>query len=635
MKIQIFILSLLFTCFSASASDDAMLDSLYTNLKTAEIKPGNAFSEACSDLGDYYMYKQPDSAYFYFQKGIDNLREKTDICYTGLLSNMATYYFSVGEIDKALPAYLFARQETKRLGHDEVTVVVSTSLGIIYRRKEMPDSALYYYKDALEVAEHQDDFSAISNLYASIAILYTGTNRLEEALTYAKKALETGEKADDLVQMVYAYSVYGSILIKEQEWSEAAQVLKKGVVESRKLQSPHLIVKCITPLLSVFDHLEQTDSVRYYSNEAEKELTRLAPHSVEALGFYEAKGRLFNKYGQYRESLEAFKKVEGLRGKNLQTPLDMLYFWFATDYHGLKDYTSAYEYMKKAYLTKDSLFAGEVQKQLSDLSVKYQTKEKELEISQLKQAQTEQRASMIKRIFYLVFLLLVLIAAFLILLYKKRALEKETDLRLARQYIDGLESERKRLAKELHDGVCNDLLGIQYYMQTSDVIGEEVQQRLSPMLEQARTDVRFISHELMPPALQYVNLDVMLEDYIERLGKMHPTIRFHYSSLPEQADWSLVPAQKAYELYRIVQEVLGNALSHSKAAEISITLSMNPEKQKATLAISDNGEWDAASSGGDGIGLRTVEDRVKCVNGTYSLTSDEKGTSFTVEMGLS
>ena len=106
--------------------------------------------------------------------------------------------------------------------------------------------------------------------------------------------------------------------------------------------------------------------------------------------------------------------------------------------------------------------------------------------------------------------------------------------RLARQYIDGLESERKRLAKELHDGVCNDLLGIQYCMQMSDAVGDEAQQKLFPMLEQARTDIRFISHELMPPALQYTNLNIMLEDYVERFGHMHPHVCFHYSFFPDQ-----------------------------------------------------------------------------------------------------
>lgn len=635
MKNYLFVLSLLLVCFPVSANDDALLDSLRLNLETAEGKTGNALAEAYSDLGDYYMYKQPDSAYYYFQKGIDHLHNHTDFCYSGLLSNMATYYYSIGDIDKALSSYLFALQEAVRLGHDEISTLVSSSLGVIYRRKEMPDSALYYYNRALEFAEHQNDFATIANLYTNIAVLYSATSRLSETIPYAEKAVGFSLKGNDPVQTVYSYSVYGSLLIKNKEWEKASQILRNGVAESKKMQSSQLVVKCITPLLSVFDCLGQADSVKYYMDIAEKELPELSPNAIEVLGFYEVKGELFNRYGQYRESLEVLKKIENLRGKNLHTPLDLLYFRFASNYYGLKDFTSAYVYMKKAYLAKDSLFAGEVQKQLSDMTVKYQTKEKELEIAQLKQIQTEQHALMVKRIFYLVFFLLVLIAAFLVLLYKKKALEKETDLRLARQYIDGLESERKRLAKELHDGVCNDLLGIQYYMQTSDAIGKEAQQKLFPMIEQTRTDVRFISHELMPPALQYANLNVMLEDYVERLGNVHQLIHFHYFSLPEQANWELVSCQKAYELYRIVQEVLGNSLSHSKATEIEIILSMIAEERKIVLTVSDNGKGASVSlASGNGIGLRTVEDRVKCIDGVYSLTSDAKGTSFIVETGI-
>ena len=635
MKNYLFVLSLLLVCFPVSANDDALLDSLRLNLETAEGKTGNALAEAYSDLGDYYMYKQPDSAYYYFQKGIDHLHNHTDFCYSGLLSNMATYYYSIGDIDKALSSYLFALQEAVRLGHDEISTLVSSSLGVIYRRKEMPDSALYYYNRALEFAEHQNDFATIANLYTNIAVLYSATSRLSEAIPYAEKAVGFSLKGNDPVQTVYSYSVYGSLLIKNKEWEKASQILRSGVAESKKMQSSQLVVKCITPLLSVFDCLGQADSVKYYMDIAEKELPELSPNAIEVLGFYEVKGELFNRYGQYRESLEVLKKIENLRGKNLHTPLDLLYFRFASNYYGLKDFTSAYVYMKKAYLAKDSLFAGEVQKQLSDMTVKYQTKEKELEIAQLKQIQTEQHALMVKRIFYLVFFLLVLIAVFLVLLYKKKALEKETDLRLARQYIDGLESERKRLAKELHDGVCNDLLGIQYYMQTSDAIGKEVQQKLFPMIEQTRTDVRFISHELMPPAFQYANLNVMLEDYVERLGNVHQLIHFHYFSLSEQANWELVSCQKAYELYRIVQEVLGNSLSHSKATEIEIILSMIAEERKIVLTVSDNGKGASVSlASGNGIGLRTVEDRVKCIDGVYSLTSDAKGTSFIVETGI-
>ena len=130
----------------------------------------------------------------------------------------------------------------------------------------------------------------------------------------------------------------------------------------------------------------------------------------------------------------------------------------------------------------------------------------------------------------------------------------------------------------------------------------------------------------MPPAFQYANLNVMLEDYVERLGNVHQLIHFHYFSLPEQANWELVSCQKAYELYRIVQEVLGNSLSHSKATEI---------ERKIVLTVSDNGKGASVSlASGNGIGLRTVEDRVKCIDGVYSLTSDAKGTSFIVETGI-
>lgn len=632
MKKYLLVLSLLFVSFSASADGDALLDSLYRNLKKAETQEGNALAEAYSDIGDYYMYKQPDSARYYFQQGIDHLRNHTDLCYSGLLSNMATYYYSIGDMDKALSSYLFALQEAVRLGHDEVATLVSSSLGVVYRRKEMPDSALYYYNKALEFSEKQDDFATTANLYTNIAVLYSAIPRLAEALSYAEKSVEISLKGDDPVQVVYSYSVYGSLLSKNGEWEKAVRILRKGVDDSRKIKSPQLIVKCIAPLLAAYDNLGQTDSVKYYMAMGEEELPKLPADAVETLGFYETQGELLNRYGQYRESLEAMKKIEKLRGKS-HMPLDLLYFRLGDDYYGLKDFMPAYEYMKKAYLTKDSLFAGEVQKQLSDLTVKYQTKEKELEIVRLKQVQTEQHAVMMKRIFCLILFLLILVTAFFILLYKKRTLERETDLRLARQYIDGLENERKRLAKELHDGVCNDLLGIQYYMQTLDNIGEEAQQKLSPMIEQARVDIRFISHELMPPALQYTNLNIMLEDYIERIGNVHPHVCFHYLSLPEHAEWESVPAQKAYELYRIVQEVLGNSLAHSKATEIDVTLSQAGGK-KIVLTVSDNGKEGAASSaGGHGIGLRTVEDRVKCIDGSYSLTSDDNGTTFVVETG--
>lgn len=77
------------------------------------------------------------------------------------------------------------------------------------------------------------------------------------------------------------------------------------------------------------------------------------------------------------------------------------------------------------------------------------------------------------------------------------ALRKRKNWKLAQSYIEGLERERTRLAKELHDGVCNDLLGIGMNMQCMQPTDESKQEILA-LLEQVRSDVRCISHELMP-----------------------------------------------------------------------------------------------------------------------------------------
>lgn len=90
-------------------------------------------------------------------------------------------------------------------------------------------------------------------------------------------------------------------------------------------------------------------------------------------------------------------------------------------------------------------------------------------------------------------------------------------MKLAQSYIDGLERERTRLAKDLHDGVCNDLLGIgmnMQYMQPTD----ESKREILALLEQVRSDVRCISHELMPPKFQVTTLAETVEAYVEGLA---------------------------------------------------------------------------------------------------------------------
>lgn len=80
-------------------------------------------------------------------------------------------------------------------------------------------------------------------------------------------------------------------------------------------------------------------------------------------------------------------------------------------------------------------------------------------------------------------------------------LQKETEQRLTRRYIEGLESERTRIATELHDDVCNSLLALSMDVRSSQAATSGTFDRQLKMLEETRQRLRSISHELMPPVL--------------------------------------------------------------------------------------------------------------------------------------
>ena len=117
---------------------------------------------------------------------------------------------------------------------------------------------------------------------------------------------------------------------------------------------------------------------------------------------------------------------------------------------------------------------------MAEFNVKYHTQEKELEIAHLQQEQLEHQAFLLKASIAVALLSGLALITLLTLRHKKRIAEKkiellkqENELNSARRYIEGLEEECKYFAKELHDGIANDLLGLQMKIETSAGKGNE------------------------------------------------------------------------------------------------------------------------------------------------------------------
>ena len=558
----------------------------------------------CLSLGQSYNgIAQTDSARPYLLEGLKYCEENTvlDSIRGRLLTDLASCYMIEGDIREATSQYLTALDATSKSGDSEAYLTNCSSLGVAYRRINLPDSALYYYGKGLEAAMKSKD--------------YISFKQLENAKEHAREAITYALKEEDALDWLQAYYICGSLLVKTGEYDQAINYLHKAYGIASRQQSPRFRLKVLSALLPAFQATAQDDSVRYYLNVCDRFLDELPETSHEAIGIYETKAQLLLKEKKYRESLDFYRKLTGLISTNSPTAPYVWYSRMAECYHNLQQPDEAYRYMEQALELRDSLAAQEVEKQMSELQVRYDTQKKELEIKRLKELQQQEELRSLRLTIWFIAFISFMLILLIILLYKRK-------LQLSRKYIDGMESERARLARELHDGVCNELLGLEMELK-SGFNREEDKCELLDKLGRSRANIRSISHELMPPVFSDATIDEIITDYIDHLNVPSS---MHLSFDASTSDWSLVSYNVAYELYRIVQESMNNILKYSSGTQISISLLMDGAHVR--LEIFSNGVMKRSSS--KGIGMRTMEDRVRCMNGTLHVAADEAGVCVTV-----
>lgn len=206
--------------------------------------------------------------------------------------------------------------------------------------------------------------------------------------------------------------------------------------------------------------------------------------------------------------------------------------------------------------------------------------------------------------------------------------------------LEGQEAERRRIAKEIHDGIGPLMSTIKLNLDAlrSEMGGADsrILKKIETMLElvdTASSDIRSISHDLMPSALIDFGLVAALENLCLKASESGVVaVNFFHSGMKERLD-----QQMALSLYRIAQELLNNALKYGQATVINIQLIRH--QASVVLMVEDDGiGFDLRNIGKlteNGIGLRNVKTRVKSLGGSFNLESQPgKGVLATVEIPL-
>ncbi len=209
--------------------------------------------------------------------------------------------------------------------------------------------------------------------------------------------------------------------------------------------------------------------------------------------------------------------------------------------------------------------------------------------------------------------------------------EKEAGLKAV---FTATEEERQRIAKDLHDGIGQQLSGIKLSLgKQANTLGSEAKEALSPILhvvDQTAHDVRNLSHQMMPKSIQELGLVPAIDDMLHKsLGLSDLEYAFeHFNVESKRYD-----ARLEIGLYRVCQELVNNIIKHSGAKAVTVQLFEN--KNSPILIVEDNGRGFDLDHQKSGIGLTNIQSRINTFDGEVNWEpSPGSGTVATVKVPI-
>ena len=504
----------------------------------------------------------------------------------------------------------------EKINDYEGMLAMCGAMGVCYRRIGDVDSSLFYYEKGLQKAIEDGNTEYEIYLCNCISVLFNEQKRYSEAIEYSDKAEQKALAINDTIERLSAHANKGSILLRQGLCQESVDMLVPLWEQVRKVNYNILTLKYLSPLLSAYLRLDKTDSVALYMPYADEACKGLPPTTIGVLGILEIKADMLARQRKYAEEKLLLDSMGNLSNINMAMPQGKYLALRAECLSNLGQHEEAYKVMRNAYEHSDSLKQSDIDRQLSEFNVKYNTLEKKVELEKM----NNERIMLYSRISWLAVALVVLSVVFAAVLYRRKLDRQRAELSEKMSYINGVETERMRLAKELHDGVCNDILAVSIMMQTD-------QEEAERMLRNVGHDVRRLSHELIPPRFDNTSLPELIRVYCQSVSDeggavVRPVISASFEKL-------VMPATKAIEVYRIVQECVSNAIKYGYSKMVTVTL--DSSGQQATVSIvNDLSPSHPVRPNERGMGKETLRIRVDALQA--ELRTENSNNQYQVEV---
>ena len=204
---------------------------------------------------------------------------------------------------------------------------------------------------------------------------------------------------------------------------------------------------------------------------------------------------------------------------------------------------------------------------------------------------------------------------------------------LSRQQIAAQENERKRIARELHDSVGQQLSAIKYSLERIEPAPQsrvpesqlQVLRRAISGLQDVLEELRGIAMNLRPPVLDDLGAASAVSWFCREFAQSYPTLQLHEAVSVSDAD---VPERLGIAVFRSVQELLNNVAKHAQAHRVEVSLSRRGDR--IVLEVSDDGvglgKAAPVTALRSGRGIHNLRERAEMTGGQFTISSGESGT---------
>ncbi|SEA19473.1 Histidine kinase [Arachidicoccus rhizosphaerae] len=570
-------------------------------------------------------YAHPDSTVLpFYKQQFERHADEPKIQVESLLSQAAYYLYINQQVDSGKLA-LDALTPFLPTFNDTINKSYYTLLAQVFYQKGDFQKAADYYLKTIKIAEKLKDSMAIIGNYGNLSAIYSSMDEEQKAVPLKKLSLDyyIRQKNDAYafigeVSLARSYANLSKMDSAFYHYENALKLKEKGI------SNPSVEIILYTNLGEIYFERGNLKKALYFFDLCKAPLAAIGTEEQRLMyiiyatpAYNEVKADISPEISEVKKAITLFSQQSNL----ILVKAAYFNLYMVAEKRGwLQD---ALQYYKSYDSVSNILASQDNNKYITQLRTQYELQKKQTII--LSQQKQIVKKTAYNRLLGALLIAGVAFSGFIITYGRLRRKKKEADLQ--RQFSTGLiarsETERSRLARDLHDGLGQNILLLKHQVKDGEKIDVNSIDRLLD-------EVRVISRNVHPIMLDQIGFKESVNHICRQLSEKESL--FISTDLEYNGE---LGKEKELQLFRIFQEGLNNVIKYAQAQAANIQTRV--EGSDLIAVIRDNGKgFDVSSTlnSGASFGLFSILERSRAINGKATIHSGATGTFIKIKVPI-